>query len=232
MRELTLLVALLLVIGGPVGAAASPEKTVDREAGCAKNPSLVGPCFTVQGLAVIANGTPSFRIIQNGSKRSFGVLPAEKEIVPRCLARAVRPDFEVNGEFNLCPFTAAKEGQMQMVCVESVGDFTARQWSKATRTYVVGPPTPGCAVGTEVFARGWRSGTPSDVVDLVERYGGCNHWGGEEGYNEERRKEIEDAVKSLKCDRLDADQRRLRKKYAHRPKALRVIEAASTYEND
>ena len=31
------------------------------------------------------------------------------------------------------------------------------------------------------------------------------HWGGEEGYSEERRKEIEDGVKRLRCDRLDTD---------------------------
>jgi hypothetical protein len=80
--------------------------------------------------------------------------------------------------------------------------------------------------------RGWREGAPADVVDLVERYGGCNHWGGEEAYSEERRKEIEDGAKRLRCDRLDADQRKLRKKYAHKPRVLRVINAASTYEGE
>ncbi len=76
----------------------------------------------------------------------------------------------------------------------------------------------------------WREGTPPEVVDFVERYGGCNHWGGEEAYSVERRKEIEDGAERLRCDRLDADQRRLRRRYARDPRVLRVIEGASAYE--
>lgn len=233
MRPLTVaLVALLVLIVGELRAAPVPVKDVYPEAGCARNPAVVGPCFPVQGRAVTGNGTPSFRIIQTGTTRVFGVLPAENEIVPPCLAKAVTPGSEAAGEFRVCPFTLAKEGQTQMVCVDSVGPFTARRWNEEKRAYVVDAPTPGCAVTMTVFDPGWRNGTPADVVDLVERHAGCNHWGGEEGYDEERRKEIAAGVARLKCDRLDADQRKLRKKYAHKPKVLRVINAAGAYEDE
>ncbi len=170
--------------------------------------------------------------MQAGTTRILGVLPAEAEIVPACLAKAVTLTSEVTGEFHVCPFTLAKEGHMQMVCVDSVGEFTVRRWTEEKRAYVLSAPAPGCSLPAPGLDRGWRDGTPADVVDFVERYGGCNHWGGEEAYSEERRKEIEDAAKRLRCDRVDADEQKLRKKYAHKPRVLRVINVASTYEGD
>ena len=233
MREPSVaLAALLLAMAGQARAEPDLGKTIDRGSGCAKNPSVVGPCFQVQGRAVIGNGTPGFRIMQAGTSRIFGVLPAENEIVPACLAKAVTLTSEVAAEFRVCPFTLAKAGHMQMVCVDSVGDLTVRRWNDEKRMQTVSARSPGCSLPTLGLDRGWRDGTPADVVDLVERYGGCNHWGGEEGYNEERRKEIEDGVKRLGCDRIEADRRKLRKKYARKPKVLRVINAADTYDNE
>jgi len=72
----------------------------------------------------------------------------------------------------------------------------------------------------------WRDGLPANVIDYVERRGGCNHWGGEEPYSKERRKEIDEGARRLRCDRIDADERKLRRKYADRPDVLRVIDAA------
>lgn len=233
MTRLTVaLAALLLVVAGRLRAEPDRGKKIDREVGCAKNPSVVGPCFEVQGSAVVGNGTPGFRIMQAGTTRILGVLPADNEIVPACLAKAVTLTSEVTGDFRVCPFTLAKEGHMQMVCVDSVGAFTVRRWNEEKRTYIVSARSPGCSLPMPGLDRGWRDGTPADVVDLVERYGGCNHWGGEEAYNEERRTEIEEGAKRLRCDRLDADQQKLRKRYAHKPRILRVINAASAYEGD
>jgi hypothetical protein len=233
MRELTVVQAtLLLVVVGQPHAEEDPGKSIHREAGCAMNPSVVGPCFKVQGRAVMGHGTPGFRITQTGTTRIFGVLPAESEIVPTCLAQVVTATSEVTGEFLVCPFTTSKEGQMQMVCVESVGEFAVRRWSEEKRTYVVAARSSGCSLPTSGLDRRWRDNMPADVVDLVERYEGCNHWGGEEAYSEERRKEIENGAKRLRCNRLDADRQKLRKRYAHKPPVLRVIDAASTYEGD
>jgi hypothetical protein len=82
------------------------------------------------------------------------------------------------------------------------------------------------------FGPNWKKGLPVDVVDLVERFGGCNHWGGEEGYSPARRKEIDDGVRKLGCARLDADTRRLKKKYAGRPRVVEMIDAAPRFEGD
>jgi len=226
------LMVFLAALVGQLHADTDAAKKIDPRAGCATNPYVVGPCFEVRGRAVIGNGTPNLRIVQTGTTRIFGVLPAESEIVPACLAKAVHLASEVTGEFRVCPFANAKEGHMQMVCVESVSEFTVRRWSEEKRAYVVGAQTPGCSLSNGALDHRWRDGMSLDVVDLVERDGGCNHGGGEEPYSAERRKEIEDGAKRLGCDRLDADQRKLRKKYGHRPRVVRVIDVASDYERD
>jgi hypothetical protein len=119
---------------------------IDARAGCASNPALVGPCFTVTGRALYANGTPGFRILRSGTKRILGVLPFENEIAPSCLSKAVTPTSEVTGDFVVCPFSVEEEGHMQMVCVQSVGEFRVRRWSAEKKTYVTSGPTPGCAL--------------------------------------------------------------------------------------
>jgi hypothetical protein len=147
MRYATAVLVLLLVAVGRLRAAPDAN-SIDRRAGCATNPALVGPCFSVQGRAVMANGTPGFKIMQSGTKRIFGVLPPENEIVPACLAKAMTSTSEVTGEFQVCPFTVAKEGHMQMVCVEAVGEFTVRRWSEEKRAYVIGGRAPGCVLSS------------------------------------------------------------------------------------
>ena len=54
---------------------------------------------------------------------------------------------------------------------------------------------------------------PRSVRTFVERRAMCNHWLGEEPYDAERGREIERAVRSLRCQRLDVDEARLRRRY-------------------
>ncbi len=56
-------------------------------------------------------------------------------------------------------------------------------------------------------------GLPKDAVSLLERIDGCDHFGGEEPYDEQRKKEILKAVTKLKCDNLNKDRNALLKKY-------------------
>ena len=68
-KETVALAALLLVATGQLRAEPEPGRKINREAGCAKNPSVVGPCFEAKGRAIIGNGTPGFRIVQAGTTR-------------------------------------------------------------------------------------------------------------------------------------------------------------------
>ena len=69
-------------------------------------------------------------------------------------------------------------------------------------------------------------GKPTDAVDFMRRYPMCAHFGGEEPYDAERRREIDTAVRELRCDRLDRDEARLRKRYAGSPAILDAIDRA------
>jgi hypothetical protein len=62
--------------------------------------------------------------------------------------------------------------------------------------------------------RALQEGMPPDVRDFIRRAVNCNHWAGEEPYNEERRAQMAAAVSSLLCRELDTDQKELRSRYA------------------
>lgn len=64
---------------------------------------------------------------------------------------------------------------------------------------------------------------PIDVLDFVGRWSMCQHWGGEEGYDAERRAQIENAVRELRCDALLADAAHLETKYSEDPATLALI---------
>lgn len=66
-------------------------------------------------------------------------------------------------------------------------------------------------------------GLPRDVTALLKRMDGCNHFGGEEPYDEARAEEISKAVNTLKCTDVENDKKNLMKKYKARPKIIKKI---------
>jgi hypothetical protein len=54
-----------------------------------------------------------------------------------------------------------------------------------------------------------KKGQPKQVADLIDRIVECNHWGGEEPYDAERREQMRSAMEKLRCDTLDADEAKL-----------------------
>jgi|LauGreDrversion4_2_1035121.scaffolds.fasta_scaffold850086_2 hypothetical protein len=68
-----------------------------------------------------------------------------------------------------------------------------------------------------------REGMPSDVSEFIRRAVTCNHWAGEEPYDDDRREQINRAVKNLGCLELDSDQKALRSRYAGQNGVLKRI---------
>lgn len=64
---------------------------------------------------------------------------------------------------------------------------------------------------------------PTDVFDFVGRHAMCEHWSGEEGYDDDRRTQIAGALAELRCETLDADETALRAKYADQPRVLSLL---------
>ncbi len=67
---------------------------------------------------------------------------------------------------------------------------------------------------------------PEDVALLIDRIQDCNHFAGEEPYNEERALEIKKAFKQLKCHSLEKDKEKLLKKYRGNGEIVKAIEFA------
>jgi hypothetical protein len=68
-----------------------------------------------------------------------------------------------------------------------------------------------------------REGMPPDVSEFIRRAVICNHWAGEEPYDDDRREQINRAVKRMGCLELDADQKALRSRYASQGEVLKRI---------
>ncbi len=71
-----------------------------------------------------------------------------------------------------------------------------------------------------------KNNQPRDVVKLIDRMVGCNHWSGEEPYDADRRKEISSALAALKCARLAKDEAAAHKRYAQKPSTIKVLQQA------
>jgi hypothetical protein len=92
---------------------------------CKKDPDIVTACFTVHGRLSLWNGTPSLRIWRIGTNRILGVTT---ETTPENVSRLWESDdTEIYGDFEVCPFTKDRAGEMQMVCIESASRLLAKE---------------------------------------------------------------------------------------------------------
>ena len=66
---------------------------------------------------------------------------------------------------------------------------------------------------------------PARVKTFIDRRTGCNHWGGEEGYDAPRKREIERAWRDLRCNALERDEAKLRRLYHDDPELIALLDA-------
>jgi hypothetical protein len=107
------------------------------------------------------------------------------------------------------------------------GELTANCLGRLMRIAVTGLCLQVLSAGAAVDAvEALKKDMPRDVIALIDRHVECAHWSGEEPYDAERRKEIEAAVARLRCMKLDADEKRILKKYLGNEKVLRSLKTA------
>ncbi len=96
---------------------------------CKANPYQVAPCFTVHGRLTINVGSPSARIWRIGTKRILGVSERYSQVrqVPQSLEEKLKPDVAIYGDFEVCPFTKDRPGEMQLVCIESASNLVVKR---------------------------------------------------------------------------------------------------------
>ena len=97
---------------------------------CKGNSDLVGECFKLHGRVRIVNGA-GMVIWHIGTDRILGV-GDEDEIIPDGLSKALSKPGDVYGrdvfgDFEVCPLTKSKAGEMQVVCVASASHLVVRE---------------------------------------------------------------------------------------------------------
>jgi hypothetical protein len=96
---------------------------------CKNNPKVVRACFKIHGRVRVGNGI-GMVIWRIGTERILGVGDADI-LIPDNLSNVIfkKGDIygrDVFGDFEVCPFTKSKEGEMQMVCVESASHLVVK----------------------------------------------------------------------------------------------------------
>jgi hypothetical protein len=111
MRGLAVVMSLMLFCEVP-SATPMPQKRA-----CKGKREVVGDCFKIHGRLREYNGI-AYRIWWIGKDRLVG---ADDGDIPDKLD--VDYGMDVFGDFEVCPLTKQREGEMQMVCVESVSNI-------------------------------------------------------------------------------------------------------------
>ena len=122
--------ALLIVVSVTTTLAAQSHLdnlSLDPTLGCKRNPAVVAACFTAHGRLFVANGTPGLRMWHVGTKRHFGVVPAEAPLVPDNVSRHLGPNKSIYGDFVVCPVTRERSGSMLMVCIQEAANLVIEE---------------------------------------------------------------------------------------------------------
>ena len=91
---------------------------------CKSDPDIVGACFTVHGRLSAWNGTPTMRIWRIGTSRILGV---HDDIMPEALTSKMDWEIEAYGDFEVCPFTKERSGEMRMICIEKAHNVVMKK---------------------------------------------------------------------------------------------------------
>jgi hypothetical protein len=113
----------LLTVGSAIHSSARRF-----EKSCREHPQLVSNCFKLRGRLAVYNGAPALRIWKIGTKRMLGVSEQRFAIdgvrnVPEDVQAKIDQNKFLYGDFLVCPFTAPRSNEMQLVCIESVANL-------------------------------------------------------------------------------------------------------------
>lgn len=70
---------------------------------------------------------------------------------------------------------------------------------------------------------------PPQVRAFIERRRACNHWAGEEPYDEDRARQIRSAVRKLRCHAIERDGERLRRSLVSKPDLLALFDQTADW---
>jgi hypothetical protein len=128
-RNVLLMKRLLVLLVMAIPAFAAPPK-------CKENPKVIGACYSVHGRLTRGADTVGLWLWPVGTKRMLGVTAgprlddADDPIWPQNL-KFEHGDDAIFGDFEVCPFTPERKGEMLLVCIESASHVVVKRQSSA-----------------------------------------------------------------------------------------------------
>jgi hypothetical protein len=104
--------------------------------------------------------------------------------------------------------------------------FTSKCAGWVARTVILFVSLKAMAADYQSTIDALTRGLPIDVSEFIVRRVDCNHWAGEEPYDDERAKDIRDAMAKLGCQTIGQDDSALRRVYAGNAKVLKALDDA------
>jgi hypothetical protein len=117
MANKTWLLALLLLFTGSAFADGQDVQNANRGV-CKGHVEEPQQCRWIDGSVAIHNGTPSVRIRQHGSKRTYAVGPSEQELMPLELKSKLTISNTIDAKLKICPLTKQKQAGFRTVCID------------------------------------------------------------------------------------------------------------------
>lgn len=78
------------------------------------------------------------------------------------------------------------------------------------------------------FSQNEQDSLPSEVQSFIKRAIECNHWGGEDGYDADRRVQIEQAMNDLNCSDIHDNKAALLRAYSSDSLIIHALNASDT----
>jgi hypothetical protein len=103
--------------------------------------------------------------------------------------------------------------------------LTMNPASVALLVVALGLLTPACAEDYEDLDK-LVATLPKDAAAVVKRRLECDHWAGEEPYDNARAREIARAIRRNKCSSLATDEAATLKRYPNNPKVVKAVNDA------
>lgn len=99
---------------------------------CSCHPKITGEPFVVHGRLSLYNGAPAVRLWIIGTNRILGVSEGRFYAegfrnLPESIEEKLDWDTVLYGDFFVYPFTPAKPGVMQLICIESVKNMVIKK---------------------------------------------------------------------------------------------------------
>ena len=136
------LAAMVALVTGLSCAAEPATKT------CQEHPQVRGQCFSVYGRVRLYSDPPAVRIWVQRTNSWLGVgegqyvVPGYANLPPE-LAKLVKLNMNVWGDFRVCPFEPDRPGTLRLVCVQSVSKIRVGPITQPTQP--TRPPANGGA---------------------------------------------------------------------------------------